>query len=298
MWKASSRSHRRCCNRAGWVLLAALLVQQAPAAWGSSAAQGSRHYFYLSDKRVVTLELIDESTVILNYINLSDTIAILRAPNVVVRESGGGEFRGHVIDTEGQEEDRYKVSQMIKPRQLGGISVLGSFRFESPPSQAFLKIGGRVMELESITAEEFDVVASRVGEMDFQAVNTKRMIESVGFRRGFGDQHRAGGDRYAELRLLFPDLDLLPPVIVKGPRPLLPRAFAGLSEPVVVRLEAGVSRTGGLYNVQVRKGVDPKLDQIAIDAVRNTWTVLPAISKSEVADSTAVLNVLFDRPAN
>lgn len=266
---------------------------------GQAAAQppGSRHYVYVSDKRIVTLELIDAQSAILNYFNLDDSIVFIRAPHVLVLDSAGNAYRGHVIQVDDPPtvDQRYSVSELVKERTYKGFTILGNFNFQAAPVRAYLRLGGRISELEPISDDDFEVVASRVGDVDLTAENTALMIEMAGFRSGHGDLFATTDEKAAQIAPLFPDLDLLPPVLVTEEKPALPEEFLKLPDPVVVQLSAAVGRSGGLYKIEVKKGINPKLDKLAVEFVQNTWKMLPAISKGEVADSETTLNVVFER---
>jgi len=84
-------------------------------------------------------------------------------------------------------------------------------------------------------------------------------------------------------------------VPLANPSPRLPTSEAARSDPVMVRVKAAVSRHGGLHNVQVVEGINDRLDQIAVETVRNSWVFLPAISNNEIVDSQVTLNILFKR---
>ncbi len=270
-------------------------------AFGSVAALAhsadSRHYLYLSDKRIVTVELIDAQSAIVNYFNLDDSIVFVRAPHLVVRDSLGTTYRGHVIQLEDPPNvnEVYTVIRMVKPRTYAGLTILGNFDFQAPPSEAYLRLGGRFVQLEALTGEEFEVVASRVGDLELTAQNTALMIQFAGFRSGHGELFWTSDEKVAELVSLFPKLDLLPPVLISQQRPGLPDEFEKLPDPVIVQLTASVGRSGSLYQVKVKKGLNRKLDQIAVEFVQNTWRMLPAIAKGEVVDADTTLNVVFER---
>jgi len=267
----------------------------AGAAWAQPA--GSRHFLYLSDKRIVTVELIDPQSAIINYFNLDDSIVFVRAPHVVIRDASGTSYRGHVIqlDDPPSTDQQYSVSEMVQPRSYAGFTILGSFNFEAPPTEAYLRIGGRIVQMEALTEQEFDVVASRVGDLDLTAQNTALMIEFAGFRQGHGELFQTSDENAAPLIPLFPQLDLLPPVLISEQKPGLPDEFEKLPDPVIVQLTAAVGRSGGIYKVEVKKGINRKLDQIAVEFVQNTWKMLPAIANGEVANADTTLNVVFER---
>ncbi len=265
-------------------------------AGGSIAAEGSRYFLYLSDQRVVTVELLDPGMAILNFINLGDSFEAVRAHELVLVDAGGRTGRGHLIVREDPPSPReaYQVSGLIKPRSFLGYNIAGRYQFATPPEECYLKVGGRILELEPLNEEQFDQLASMVSELDLEAANSAAMVRDVGFNRGYGVLHKAS-EVGARLRGYFPDSEVIPTVLAEGSEPQLPSHAAHLKDPVVVVVSIMVSPWGGVYDLEVVEGIDEKLDQMALDTIRNSWRFLPAISKGEIVASELTLNVRFRR---
>ena len=260
-------------------------------------SEGEHYYLYLSDARIVTIEITDSHTVILNYINLGDTFDAVQPPWLVLVDSGGNPHRGHLIELEGvsYESGKYKAFDLIKPNSFAGYTILGNFRLKAPPHRAFLKVGGRILELESISPDDFELVAARIGELDLGVENSKAAVMRAGFESGFGSMYRAGSAESREVDAFFPDEEVVPTVLLANPSPRLPDSEAGRAEPVLVVIGVTVSPSGGLYDLEVKEGINEVLDELAVETVRNSWVFLPAISKKKVVESRLTLNVLFRR---
>lgn len=282
-------------RRSAPAVLASLLILAA--ASRPMRAQASAHYVFVSDQRIVTVELIDQDTVILNYINVSDTIQFIRAPQVVIRDAAGNLYRGHVIENENPEDPskRYTVGTLVEAKTFQGYTILGNFQFQSPPVQAIFRVGGVILELYGVTPRDFERFAAKIGELDLDWPNAKQAVQAAGFNQGYGQAHHPGEPRFEELEHEIPDLDLLPPTPLSGPAPRLPASESKRPDPVVVQLSMLVTRYGAMQNIEVKQGINKKLDQMAIDTVRNSWKILPAISKGELSDATLTLNVVFAR---
>ena len=265
-------------------------------AGGSYATEESPYFLYLSDQRVVTVEVLDAGMAILNFINLGDSFDAVRAHELVLVDGEGRTGRGHLIVREDPPSPRevYQVSGLIKPNSFLGYNIAGQYRFKTAPEECYLKVGGRILELEPLTEEQFDQLASMVSEVDLKSVNPVAMMEEVGFSRGYGDLHKAS-EVDARLRGYFPDSEVIPTVLVEGSEPQLPSYAAHLKDPVVVVVSVSVSPWGGVFDLEVVESVDEKLDQMALDTVRNSWRFLPAISKGEIVGSELTLNVRFRR---
>ncbi|HUV13939.1 MAG TPA: energy transducer TonB [Acidobacteriota bacterium] len=263
----------------------------------SSEAAPENQYLFLSDQRIITLEFIDDKTVIVNYIHLGDTFDLLLARNLVFLDAEQSAYRGHLFELEGVEgeQKQFDVSDLIEPGEFSGFVIVGDFKFRSPPVTPTLKIAGKIFELEPLSGEEFEIVVARIGELNLKANDKTEAIRRAGFGRGFGRFHLIGSDSAAEFERYFKDEDIVPPLALETPPPRLPSSESSRPDPVFVKIKAYVSRAGGLRNLEVVQGLDKKLDQIALDTVQNSWRFLPAISGNEVAEAEVTLNVVFKR---
>ena len=269
------------------------------ASWfaAGQAASGTRHYFFLSDQRIITVELINEQKSILNYINLGDSFEIVQAPELLILDGEGRPYHGHVIEVEdaSHPSDQFKVTELVQPDRYVGYNIWGNYRFQAPPEKVFLKVGSRIVELEPVSKSDFNFLASKIGNLDLAMENGKQMVLTAGFRQGYGTIYGSGAVEVEQIESHFPDLEIVPPVFLKGAQPALPSSFAHLPDPVVVELRGRVSRSGALYDIEVVHGIAPRLDQLARETAQNTWTFLPAISKGKVADIRLTFNVVFRR---
>ena len=258
---------------------------------------GTHHYFFLSDRRIVTVELMNTEKAILNYINLGDTFEIIQAPMLVILDLQQARYRGHVFEVENPTDpaQRFKVTDLLQPHQFRGYSVLGNYRFKRSPERAYFRVGGIILEFEPISREDFELVAARIEGMDLTDTDSQRIVLEAGFRRRHGVVIQAGTEEARELERYFPDLNLLPPLLLANPPPRLSSSVVNLPDPPVVKLSAFVSRGGRVFKLGVIEGINPELDALAMETVRNSWKFLPAISKNEVAEVEMTLNVVFQR---
>jgi TonB family protein len=274
-----------------------LLALSSGGVFGASGAQipGTRHFMYLSNQRIVTCEVLDGERAILNYINLGESFEVVQAPMLLLQATDGRYYRGHVFLAEDPKDpaERYRVKEVLRPREFKGYTVHGSFAFTSPLQKAFLRVGGRILELEPLSADDFNGAGQNIERLDLTTENTKAAIVLAGFNRGYGVMHSGGKPEFDQLDEHFPSLELLPPVLLSAPLPLLPPSKRDLPQPVEVRVSATVSKAGGVFDVEVTQGIDPDLDEAAVNMVRNRWRFLPAISNSEIANATLTLKVRF-----
>ncbi len=269
---------------------------------GDSLAQpkqisGTRQYMYLSDQRILTLEIANSEKVILNYINLGQAYDLIEAASVVLLDELGGSYRGHVIAIEPVTDpaERYKASELLSPKKFEGFTILGDFRMDAPAKTAYFKTGGRILELEALTAEDFEKAAELIAGIDLTTDDPKFALQRAGFRRGYGKIFFAGTPNADNLEKYFAQADVLAPIPVYRPAPRLPSKFADLPDPVFVELKLLVSKAGGLYQFEVTRSPNPALGELAMETVKNSWRFLPAISKGQVADASLTLRVTFQR---
>ena len=262
-----------------------------------AAQPGLLHFLYVSNQRVVTLELIDEGETILNFINLGKNFELLQSTNLLILDTTGGAYRGHLFkrDRADEEGQAFQVTDLIEPRQFKGYSILGNFRFKAPPAAVFLRLGARILELAPLAPEEFEKAADKVGKLDLEVENSTLALYDAGFLQGVGQLLRAGTPEGDSIDALLTDSELYPPIILKNPAPRLLSKFSHLPDPVVVRIRLEVTALGGLINHSVEESVDPELDSIALGVVRNSWVVLPAISDGKPAGAELVVRVEFER---
>lgn len=280
------------------ILLLAMVYLAVSGSISGQPASGTRHYFFISDQRVITVELIDEQKSILNYINLGDSFEIIQAPQLLILDAEGQPYHGHVIEVEDAKHpnERYQVTELVQPDRYVGYNILGNYHFQAPPERVFLKIGSRIAELEPVSESDFNLLAAKVGDLDLAMEDGKQRVLLAGFRQGWGTIYGSGAPEVEQIESHFPDLDeVVPPVFIRGSQPSLPASFAHLPDPVVVELSARVSRSGAIFNIEVVHGLAPRLDQLARETVQNTWTFLPAISKGKTADTQMTVNVVFRR---
>ena len=286
---------RSCWRWKGWLGTLAVVLF----VWVSmvAAPSGTGHFFYLSDRRVITLEVVSAGRVILNYINLGDSFELIDAKRLVFVDARENVYHGQVILLENAEDPRkrFGVTDLLKPGQFVGYTILGGFQFQTPPQKALLRVGSAILELEPLSRKDFELVAARIEEMDLARDDRRIMIIMSGFDRGYGQLYVAGSESAEALSGFFPERELWPPILLTGPSPLLPAAGRELPDPVEVKIQLIVTRAAGIQDLKVVQGVHPEVDRVALQALRNSWRFLPAVSNDKVVDTQFTVTVRFLR---
>ena len=263
----------------------------------SVCAQPGTGYLYLSDQRIVTLEVVNGSRAVINYLNLSEAYSVFMPFNLIVFGNQGQWKRGQVIKNEdlSDTDNRFFATSLIKPGKVFGVEVMGDLKLEGEVEGACLKIEGRILIFEKLNKRDFEVALARISNIDLDRNNRKSALQRAGFNRGFGRMVFEGTDAAKEYSAYFMEDTVLGPVAIADPKPLLPSAFSHLPDPVVVRVTGFISRFGGLKDTSVIKSLDPVLDEFALETVRGSWQFLPAVQGTEVAEAEVNLNVVFRR---
>jgi hypothetical protein len=258
---------------------------------------GTRHYLYLSDQRIATAEVVNSQKIILNYINVGSAFEVVEAPLLVLVDAEGRGYRGHLIETESLQDpaDRYQVSELVPPKRFKGLTVRGDFRLATPAAKVFLRLGGRILELEAMLPEDFEAAAAAIGNVDLSTEDAKAALVRVGFRRGYGNLYFAGSPEARTAEDLTPDYEVLAPVLLDSVRPRLPASVDVKGDSVVVELSVLVGKAGGLYDIQLIATPHADLAPIAEETVRNAWRFLPAVSQGKPVDARVTLKVTFQR---
>ena len=274
-------------------LFAALLTVLTSAVMG----QPGSGFLYLSNQRIVTLEVIDSNRAVVNYLNLSESYTVFMPSDFIVFGKQGQWKRTQVIKNEdlSDQDNRFFASHLIKPGDVYGAEIQGDLRIDGDVDAACLRIDGRILLFEKLLKRDLEVAISRISNIDMDRRNRKNAIQRAGFQRGFGKMIFEGSEAAEEYKQYFQEDPVFGPVAIADPKPLLPSAFRNLPDPVVVRVSGVISRFGGIKDMEVAKGLDPVLDEMAMETVRGSWQFLPAVQGGEVAEAEVKLNIVFRR---
>jgi len=290
---------RKFFTMAGAFRLTSVLLLLSAGIFPATTVLGQRGtgFLYLSDQRIVTLEVVDGKSAVINYLNLAESYSLFVPSNLVLEGSDGEWKRTQVIRNEDPSQDgaRYFASHLIKPGEVYGVEVMGDLRINGPVTGACLRAEGRILIFEKLNRRDFEVAAARISGIDLDRRNRKDALQRAGFQRGFGRMLFEGTPETEVYNRYFPDDPVFGPVAVSDPKPLLPSAFRQLPDPVMVRIGGSISRFGALKDAEVLEGINPTLDELALETVRGSWQFIPAVQGTEVADAEVKLNVVFRR---
>lgn len=241
----------------------------------------------------MTLEWADRENVILNIINLSDEVLVVRADYVILVGPEGQSRYGQVIAEKLEKATRttYKGSAILKPKGFNGYTIAGPFDLEGELEKVAVRLGSRIFFFEGLDSERFEIVAKQIPEIDLETDNAERAVLRAGISRKFGSVQFRGDPDAPETVVLFPDREILPPVILRRVEPELTSAAlqAGARGQIVV--EGLVARGGGFLNGKVVKGIGHGMDERTLETIKNGWKFLPAVQNGEVVETTVTVRV-------
>src|SRR2546425_781134 len=92
---------------------------------GLGSARATSSYFaYISDHRVITVEIASRNQAVLNVINLSDETLVIH-PYDLLLKNGARAGTGQVFQRDAKESgDTFFATQLINPREFIGLTVV------------------------------------------------------------------------------------------------------------------------------------------------------------------------------
>lgn len=258
-------------------------------------AADTRSHLYLSDQRVITLEWADAETAIVNVINLSNEFLVVRPDFVVLVDADRTAHYGQVIADKKEKGGRlaYRASAVLKPREFSGYTILGPFDLKGGLQQVAVRLGGRVFFLEALESDQFERMAKRIAEIDLESENPERALEQAGIQHRFGTVRFRGDPESRETAELFPDREVVAPVIVQRSEPQYTQQAREAKVEGTLLVEGLVTRSGDFLNGKVLRGLGHGLDERTLETIKNSWRFLPALKDGEIAEATITLKIEF-----
>ena len=247
------------------------------------------YFAYISDKRIITVEPTSTQELILNVINLSDEVLVVRAYDVVV-QSDSTKGVGQVYRKEGKgSADSYFATQLLKPREFAGLTVVG--RLVPAPDKVVFRSGSRFFFLQKLAKRDFDTLERQISEIDLKVESAEKALKEVGIFQGYGRLVEYPEGETEELEQLLPKPgDPLPPRVLEKKEP---KSFAAAPAGTEVQIKGLVSGRGELLDASVLTAPNPEAGERALAVVRNSWKFVPAVQDGEVVSATVTLKVIF-----
>lgn len=246
------------------------------------------YFVYVSDQRVITVESVSSSTLILNVINLGQDVWVIRPYDIMLR-SGSASAIGQAFRKEEKGPVSFYATHLVKPHEFVGVAVVGELVRD--PDGAVVRVGSRFFFLQKIGKSDFGILERQISNIDLQRENSEAALREAGIRQGFGDLVSYPDGETEALNALFPE-----PGQALGPRVISKKD----AKPVVgtppgseIEVQGLISKSGELLDAKVTRGISTEADQRALATVRNSWKFVPAVRDGEVVEATVRLRVKF-----
>jgi len=265
------------------------------------AREPAAAYAFIGPPYVITAEAADAHRFVLNFFNLSDFVIVVQ-PEEFIYKGGSGQFYiGQVFDlpTKGTRGDdyRYSASFLLRSHSYKGLDILGAFHEQQAVAELSIRIGSKRYYLTPLNSSEWGRLEKKIENLDMTNQNAEAAFRNADLAATGRVVISEGGSGW--------DLDwegLLLPGGVNPPRILDMPEVAPTDEALrtktfgKVRLSAIITRDGAIQDLTVVKGLGRGLDVRATEAVKSSWTFLPATRNGEVIETSVKFDVTFSPP--
>lgn len=289
----------RILRRSGWLIYIATLTVAGQLCFAQDTAP--KHWAYVGPQYIITAETAGTYGFMLNFINLSDFVIVVQPNEFIYKGSSGRYYIGQVFDRESQdnrgETFKYSASILLKGHSFTGLTILGAFREQDQVEELSVRIGAKRYYLAPLEKVEFEQLAARIGELDLENPSPRAALQDADIG-DLGNLKATDGTSDWDKDwqgVLQPDGLNLPKIVAKPP--VQPTEEARKSRTYgKVKLSALITKSGGIEDLRVEKGLGRGLDERAMESVRNSWVFLPATKNGEVLEGRVSFEVDFPAP--
>ena len=264
------------------------------------AQEGPQSFAYVGSSHVIVAEVAGSNKFIVNIINLSDYVIVVQPQYMIMQGGSGRYYVGQVFDrphTDGHgATHRYSASVMLKGHVFEGLDVLGAFPELSQIRELSLRIGAKRYYLDGMDSVRFEQLIAKIGELDMENSNVDSALADANIPH-MGKLSRSDGtpEWESDWKGLLVGGGVNPPKVLKR-ADIVPTEEA-IRKKVHGRLKLNVtiSRSGGIQDLTIVKGLGRGLDERALETVHNAWEFLPATRNGEVLETTFDFEIVVPR---
>jgi len=280
-----------------WIILLAVLIW-IPAAKAEGPAKA---FAFSSSQYMITAEVASARGFVLNFINLSDFVIVVQPNEFIYKGASGRFYIGQVFEQEHKDNRgevfRYSASILIKGQSFTGLNILGAFQELDQIEELSIRIGAKRFYLVPLEKAQFEVLASKVSELDMKSSNPRAAMQEAGIGE-LGNVRSTDGtsewDKDWQGLIRQDGVNL--PKIIERPEAVATEEARRNRTYGKVRLSALINKNGGLQDIKVEKGLGHGLDERAVQSIRNSWVFLPATKNGEVIEGGITFDVEFPPP--
>ncbi len=272
---------------------------------GSTALRAqtpAKTFAYVGFQYIITAEVATTRSFVLNFINLSDFVIVVQPSEFIYRGASGHFYIGQVFEQEHKdnrgEPMKYSASILLKGRSFTGLTMLGAFREMDQIEELSIRIGAKRFYLQPAEKTQFDQLAAKIGDLDLKSANMRGALQEANIAEQGTVKSTDGTSEW--------DRDwqgMIRSDGVNAPK-IIERAAVTLTEEAIrkgtygrMRLSALINKNGGIQDIKVEKGLGRGLDERAVEAVKNSWSFLPATKNGEVVEGVVSFEVEFPPPS-
>jgi TonB family protein len=247
---------------------------------------------------IITTEVAGPYSFVVNFINLTDFVIVVQPNEFIYKGSSGRYYIGQVFDRESKdnrgETFKYSASILLRGHSFTGLTILGAFHEQDQIEELSVRIGAKRYYLGPLEKVEFEQLAAGIGELDLENPSPRAALQDADLNELGSVKATDGTSDWDKdwQGLLQPDGLNLPRIVARPP--VQPTDEARKSHTYgKVKLSALITKSGGLEDLRVEKGLGRGLDERAMEAVRNSWVFLPATKNGEVLEGRVSFEVDF-----
>jgi TonB family protein len=272
-----------------------------PAAAAAADAKPVKAFAYVGPNYVITAEVGGPHSFVVNFINLSDFVIVVQASDFIYKGASGRFYIGQVYEAEHKDTRgaswKYSASVLLKGHTFTGLTLAGAFRELDAIEELSLRIGAKRFYLQPMEQVYFEQLAAKIGELDVKAANPKAALETANIAELGSVKSTDGSAEWdRDWQGLIDTNGVNNPKIVEKPEVVPTDEARKKNVHGAVRIGATLTKNGALQDLKVLKGLGAGLDERALEAVQNSWVLLPATKNGEVVETTLTLVVDFPPP--
>ena len=283
-------------HRSGWLCCLSTLIASGALCFPQAAAPKS--WACVGPQYIITTEVAGPYSFVVNFINLTDFVIVVQPNEFIYKGSSGRYYIGQVFDRESKdnrgETFKYSASILLRGHSFTGLTILGAFHEQDQIEELSVRIGAKRYYLVSLEKVEFEQLAARIGELDLENPSPRAALQDADLNELGSVKATDGTSDWDKdwQGLLQPDGLNLPRIVARPP--VQPTDEARKSHTYgKVKLSVLITKSGGLEDLRVEKGLGRGLDERTMEAVRNSWVFLPATKNGEVLEGRVSFEVDF-----
>ena len=269
-----------------------------PHAW---AQNNPKTFAFVNTRYVITAEVASEHSFVVNFINLSDFVIVIQPNEFIYKGASGRFYIGQVYEREIKDPrgdtQKYSASVLLKGHSFTGLTIVGSFHEQDEIAELSVRIGAKRFYLMPLEKVVFEQLAAKVGELDLTNPSAAAALSEANISEMGSVKSTDGTSEWdRDWQGLITTDGINPPKIIERPEVSLTPEARKTRTYGKVKLSGLVTKSGGIQDLKVVKGLGRGLDQRALDAVKNSWVFLPATRNGEVLETAIAVDVDFPSP--